>query len=451
MMRFCQVIRARHRGDPVDSAVSPGMVREFPSGNATRWRGLIAMSVCLAALSGCGSTVGIVKETLEEQPRLVANAFSRALSGGTSAKKSPHPSEVKKSSYPPVPLEEDGPRVRKFIRHYAYEQRETMKKYLGRAKEYLPMVRARIAENGLPEDLAYLFLLESGANPEARSAANALGMWQFMPDTARSYGMRVDSWVDERLDPEKSTKAALLYLKDLYGMFGCWRLALSAYNSGENKLNRVLCQEDADDYEEICSSHKLKRETKEFYPRFQAIAHIAKNARKYGFQPLKIEPSEKKCELVSVAGSHSLPTLAREMEVPVDTLVELNPALLKTMTPPSGPAYALRVPLGKRQVLAKKLERLSPEPTENHIVHVVEKSDNVRKICHRYGINKRRLVELNPDVNLRRRLRRGAKIVVPAPTTAVKTKAVARKRDRLSALSGGSINDLGGVKIGSLH
>ena len=107
------------------------------------------------------------------------------------------------------------------------------------------MAKTIAAQSGVPEDIAYLFMLESGANTQARSPANALGMWQFMPATARSYGLRVDSWVDERLDPARSTEAAMLYLKDLYGMFGCWRLALSAYNSGENKLNRVLCQEDA--------------------------------------------------------------------------------------------------------------------------------------------------------------------------------------------------------------
>ena len=379
----------------------------------------------------------------------MANAFSRALSLGTTSKKATPPAEEKKSSYPPIPNDEDGPRVRQFIRTYAYGQRETMRQYMARAQEYLPMVKSMTVENGLPEDLAYLFLLESGANPEARSPANALGMWQFMPDTARSYGLRVDSWVDERLDPEKSTKAALLYLKDLYGMFGCWRLALSAYNSGENKLNKVLCQEDADGYEEICSSRKLKRETKEFFPRFHAIAHIAKNPMKYGFQPLKCQASDQKYELVPVNGCHPLTTLAKEMDVPADELVNLNPALLRAMTPAEGSSYSLRVPLGKRQILAKKLDELTPEPPASQIVHVVDRGDNVLKICHRYGIDKHQLAELNPDVNLRRRLRRGAKIVVPAHT--LKTKALVRKRDRLSQAPAHPVKILRTVKIDNLH
>ncbi len=115
-----------------------------------------------------------------------------------------------------------------------------MKRYLARAENHLPMVKSIANEHGLPQDLAYLLLLESGGNPEARSPANALGMWQFMPATARSYGLRVDSWVDDRLDPNKSTKAAMLYLKDLYGMFGCWRLALSAFTIPA-RINSIKC------------------------------------------------------------------------------------------------------------------------------------------------------------------------------------------------------------------
>ena len=216
-------------------------------------------------------------------------------------------------------------------------ERVAMRRYLVNAAEHLPTVKATTKENGLPDDIAYLVMLESGANPEARSPANALGMWQFMSATARSYGLRVDSWVDERLDPQKSTKAAMLYLKDLYGMFGCWRLALSAYNSGENKLNKVLCQEDASEYDEICSSPRLKRETREFFPRFLAMAHIAKNPEKYGFARLPDKAEEPKHDLITVDGSYSLETLARTMGVPRSRLAALNPALIRGSTP-AGPS-----------------------------------------------------------------------------------------------------------------
>lgn len=393
---------------------------------------LIPLAAGLLFLSGCGSNSALVKTSLVDYKPAVAgatNAISRAMTLGSEIKKDPPP---KQNGYPEIPWDYTAPRVRQFVREYAYSQRETMKKYLARAENHLPMVRTIARENGLPGDLAYLLLLESGGNPEARSPANALGMWQFMPATARSYGLRVDSWVDERLDPKKSTKAAMLYLKDLYGMFGCWRLALSAYNSGENKLNKVLCQEDASEYDEICSSRHLKRETREFFPRFHAIALIAKNPQKYGFTPIADKTPEDKHETVTVEGNYSLEALAKVMSVSRDDLLEMNPSLVRGMTPP-GMEYSLRVPTGKRETLLAKLEKIPEEPSQRQIVHVVNKGESLSKILHRYKVDKRKLAGINPDVNLRKRLKPGDKIVVPMDR--VETKKTVRKHKRLSSLN----------------
>ena len=260
---------------------------------------LTLLGMILGTIAGCGSSLNLVRKDNLNSSSLTG-AIAKAFTFG-SGKSSANGNKL--GTYPPIPIEPNEPRVRKFLREYGYEHRNTTRSYLAQAQKYLPMVNQQIREHHLPQELAYLFLLESGANPDARSRANALGMWQFMPATARSYGLRVDSYVDERLDPVKSTNAALIYLKDLYGMFGSWRLALSAYNSGENKLNRVLCKEDTDEYEDICSSRMLKRETKEFLPRFQALAIIAKNPEKYGFpriisknQTCRINPSNKSAQ-----------------------------------------------------------------------------------------------------------------------------------------------------------
>jgi membrane-bound lytic murein transglycosylase D len=385
-------------------------------------------------LGGCGSSATVVKS--EARPAGgITNALSRALAFATekkdnSSNKKIHPSKV--TSYPSLPDDSDDPRARRFIREYAYEQRDTMKQYLARAEEYLPMVQEICREHGVPEDMAYLFILESGANPEARSPANALGMWQFMPATARNYGLRVDSHVDERLDPSKSTEAAMLYLKDLYGMFGCWRLALSAYNSGENKLNRVLCAEDASEYDEVCSSRKLKRETREFFPRFQAVAMIAKNPKKFGFAPLNLKPPEKDFELVQVDGSYRLEDLAWAAGVPCQEVVDLNPALFRGVTPPDGTQYGIRVPKGKKTVMASKLKEISEEDDSEHTVHVVDRGDSISRILKRYRINRAQLVDLNPDVNLRRALPRGAKLLVPVTKKTPAKKS--RNREELSML-----------------
>jgi membrane-bound lytic murein transglycosylase D len=414
--------------NPESTLGTPNRFRPRPLGLLA---GLSVLAACIILLGGCGSSTSLVKQDVEYKPA-AANAFSRAISVGTELKKRP---VAKLASYPALPTDENSTRVRKFVREYAYGQRDAMRRYLVNAAEHLPTVKATTKENGLPDDIAYLVMLESGANPEARSPANALGMWQFMSATARSYGLRVDSWVDERLDPQKSTKAAMLYLKDLYGMFGCWRLALSAYNSGENKLNKVLCQEDASEYDEICSSPRLKRETREFFPRFLAMAHIAKNPEKYGFARLPDKAEEPKHELITVDGSYSLETLARTMGVPRSRLAALNPALIRGATP-AGPSYSLRVPSGKKELLAAKLKDTRPEPSRTHIVHIVNKGDSIPKILQRYGIRKSQLAGLNPDVNFRHRLRQGQKIVVPAEA-AETTKRQVRKGERLSWLSDG--------------
>lgn len=314
---------------------------------------------------------------------------------------------------PPLPIEETGPRVRRFVRQYAYEQRETMRRYLAGSERHLPMVKAVAKENGVPAEVAYLVMLESGGNPEARSPANALGMWQFMPTTARNYGLRVDEWVDERLDPEKSSKAAMLYLKDLYSMFGCWRLALSAYNSGENKLNKVMCKEDATDYNEICSSRSLKRETKEFWPKFQAIAHIARSPQRYGFPGREEKEYIRGHAMVPVEGCYSFSTLARLIGHDAAELAELNPALIRGMTPTGGDSYSVRVPLEKKEILARSLMSTPSEEPRSSIVHVVNRGDSVSKILNRYQVDRAALAGSNPDVNFRRRLRTGEKIIIP--------------------------------------
>lgn len=370
---------------------------------------LLLAGFLLIALTGCGTSISLVKKN-DQNPSRLSNAFARALAFGS--EKSPLVSG-KPGAFPPIPLEANEPRVRRFLREYAYERRDTTRNYMAQAEKYLPMVKEQTQKHGLPQELAYLFLLESGANPEARSPANALGMWQFMPATARSYGLRVDSYVDERLDPSKSTNAALIYLKDLYGTFGCWRLALSGYNSGENKLNRVLCKEDASEYDEICSSRMLKRETKEFLPRFQAITIIAKNPAKYGFPSLDEKNRNEKTELASIERGYPVDKLAGILGVSYADLLDLNPALIRGVTPPEGPPYSLRVPLGKKDILLAGLKNIPVETPKNHVVHVIKKGDTVRGLIKKYGVTKEMLAQLNPDTNLSRRLKLGASVTVP--------------------------------------
>lgn len=374
---------------------------------------LLAFIVSAFMLCGCGATKALVKKDESIEPSKKGATLFASLLPRAETKKQETEKPVLKNLYPPIPLDKDGPRVRKFIRHYSEKDRRTTASYMAKASKYLPMAKAMARKYNLPEDVAYLFLLESGADPEARSHSNALGMWQFMPATARLYGLRVDTWVDERLDPYKSTKAAMLYLKDLYDMFGCWRLALSAYNSGENKMNRVLCQEDADEYEQICSSRKLKRETREFWPRFRALAHIAKNPEKFGFMRFEAPSSMPKTETIMVKGGYSLNELARAAGIPNSRLEALNPSLLRGITPPGENTYQLVTPLQCAATLETKLAKIPRITGSRHVTHVVNKGESVWKISRKYGISSAQLASLNPDINLQGALRTGVKLMVP--------------------------------------
>jgi membrane-bound lytic murein transglycosylase D len=385
----------------------------------------VALFVAALGAGGCATTAHVLKDRFDYRPA-IANAFSHAIAIAPFSRKN---ASLKKEQFPPIPREENTPRVRAFIRKYAYDQRDTTRAYLATLEPYLPMLKKEARDNGLPEEISYLVMLESGADPEARSPANALGMWQFMPATARSYGLRVDKWVDERLDPQKSTRAAMRYLKDLYGQFGCWRLAISAYNSGENKLNKVLRQEDAEEYYEISSSPRLKRETKEFFPKFLALATIAKNPAKYGFPPLAEYKPDEKWEQISIRGAYRLETLARAAGVRHEELAQLNPALIRGITPADGPPYSLRVPLGKRTILLSNLDKTPEETGATHVTHVVTRGENLLKILRKYRVSKAQLVKANPDLNLNRRLRQGIKIVVPLE------KGVKKSPVRTSSLS----------------
>jgi membrane-bound lytic murein transglycosylase D len=159
--------------------------------------------------------------------------------------------------------------------------------YLDRKQQYEPMIRRKLRERGIPEDLLYLAMIESGFNTQAHSAQSARGIWQLIPDTARRYKLRVDDTVDERLDPEKSTDAALEYLRDLYGRFGSWYLAAAAYNAGENRVARVLTEaigkEFATDEDYYRIWDKLPAETRDYVPAMIAAATIAKDPERYGF------------------------------------------------------------------------------------------------------------------------------------------------------------------------
>ena len=233
-------------------------------------------------------------------------------------------------------------------------RREVVERWLTRSGRYLPMVLDVFRQKGLPEELVFTAMIESGFNPVAVSRAGAKGLWQFMAPTARRYGLRVDRWLDERLDPEKSTVAAANYLKDLYAIFGSWELSQAAYNAGEMKILRAIEGTGTRDFWSLTRSRLLRDETKNFVPAIHAMTIIGQEPEQYGFTVTPDEPLS--YEQITVPRGTSLKHVAGLSGIPLEDLVRLNPELRLKQTPPNAP-YHLKVPLGSGTALQAGLER----------------------------------------------------------------------------------------------
>lgn len=262
-------------------------------------------------------------------------------------------------------------KVESHIRFFHVAIRDRFEHWLARLGHYKPIVENIFSEFNLPSDLVYLSLVESGFNPHAYSRARATGPWQFMKGTAILYGLRVDQYVDERRDPIKSTIAAARYLRDLYDMFGAWPLAMAAYNAGEGKVMRALQRSRADSFWEIAQTKHIRRETKEYVPRFMAATIIAKNPDQYGF--IQESPAPHQFEEVIVHRSIQLQHVAVAAGIPLTELSRLNPELRRDVTPPDDQNYHLKVPVGSREAVVQALDKI---PTWKPTPLLVKKGKN---------------------------------------------------------------------------
>ena len=245
-------------------------------------------------------------------------------------------------------------RVERWMQRFQTTQRASFETLLKRRSVYAELVRGKLRERGMPEELLYLAMMESGLEPRAVSKAYAVGLWQFMSPTARQYGLRMDEWVDERRDPVRATDAALDYLEWLHDRFGSWYLAAAAYNAGPGRVERVLNLHaegrsgDEDVYWEVLDH--LPRETRNYVPRLVAATILAEDAHAYGFVADLAEPY--RFERAFVPGGTTLASVAAGLGVDERVLRDLNPHLLRGITPP-GEMYGVRVPVGgSRQVVA---------------------------------------------------------------------------------------------------
>lgn len=341
-------------------------------------------------------------------PRVDFDPWAEAFAESSGLAREPAPSRVTAPVHEHTPLNQH---VQYFLDRFTRERRAVLDKWFGRAGRYLEMIRDTLRDRGLPEDLAFVAMIESGFNPVAVSRAGAKGLWQFMAGTARRYGLRVDQWVDERFDPEKSTLAAASYFRDLYAQFGSWSLAQAAYNAGERTVERAIRVVGSTDFWALARSSSLKQETKEFVPQIHAATVIGQDPSRYGFDVSGQSPD---VEFVSVPPGTNLTAISRTSGVSTETLRTLNPVLVKGVTPPGG-TYRLRVPAGTSATIQAALvsgkvaaDRQPAPPTH---VHVVQARDTVGSIAKRYGVSVADILRWN-NLPARHRLHLGDRLVV---------------------------------------
>ncbi len=290
-------------------------------------------------------------------------------------------------------------------------RRAVVERWLTRSGRFLPMALDIFRQKGLPDELVFTAMIESGFDPVAVSHAGAKGLWQFMAPTARQYGLRVDRWLDERLDPEKATVAAANYLTDLYKTFGSWELVQAAYNAGEMKVLRAIQGTGTRDFWSLADSRFLRDETKNFVPAIHAVTIIGQEPEQYGFSVSLDEPLT--YDRITVPRGTNLKHVASLSGIPLEELARLNSELRLKQTPPDSP-YRLKVPRGSGPALQAGLDRetevrkvsvasrtgdrgkrVQVAERVKSGVHVVQPRDTIGGIAKRYGVSVQELSRWN--------------------------------------------------------
>ena len=281
---------------------------------------------------------------------------------------------------------------------------------LRREGRYREMVRRVLREEGMPQDLIYLAQAESAFQPQAVSKAGARGMWQFMSFAGRKYGLQKTWWVDERQDPEKATRAAARDLRDLYGQFGDWYLAMAAYNSGAGAVQHAVERTGYADFWELYHRNVLPKETQNYVPIILALALISKDPGRYGieFEP---EPALK-ADTVKPGQAIDLRLVAETIDTDLETLRSLNPELLRLVTPPD-PEFVLRLPEGTAERFFAEIAAIPPEKWVSWRRHKVEQGETLSSIAKQYHVSPAEVADAN-ELATGSSLEEGQKLIIPA-------------------------------------
>jgi membrane-bound lytic murein transglycosylase D len=259
------------------------------------------------------------------------------------------------------------------------------------------MIKVILKEHGLPEDLVYVAMIESGFNPKAYSSAKACGPWQFIYETGGRYGLKANFWIDERRDPEKSTIAAAKYLTDLFNQFGHWYLAAAGYNAGEKRVERAIEKHNTNDFWELAKYNALPRETREYIPKLIAASIIAKDPERFGFGGITYDEPLRFVEM-KVPRATSLSLVSKSSSMDLTELKSLNPEILRGITPPYTDEYRIKLRTSTNVVrVSEALEAAAggERKIKDVLVYKVRKKDTLAKILKRYGVRETEMYLVN--------------------------------------------------------
>jgi membrane-bound lytic murein transglycosylase D len=279
--------------------------------------------------------------------------------------------------------------VQESIQLFQTKSRNGFSQWLSRSGRYIDMMRSILRDQGLPEDLVYMVLIESGFNPNAYSWAHAAGPWQFISSTGKLYDLKYDWWLDERRDPRKSTLAAARYLKDLYEEFASWPLALAAYNCGEQRVRRAIEKSGTTNFWKL----DLPRQTRNYVPLFMAATVIAKSPESYGFSVDYENPVE--YDVVPIDECTDLKVAAQCCGSTYEKIKALNPELRRWCTPPNESSYSLKIPEGTREVFLKNYALVPASEKITWQRHQIRKGETLSGIASRYGTSVSAIKEAN--------------------------------------------------------
>ena len=305
-------------------------------------------------------------------------------------------------------------RVMQEIYYMTTSARAFITRSLSRKTAYDSLIYTKLAQHGMPRDLIYLALVESGFNVKAYSRAKAAGMWQFIPETGIRYGLELDFWVDMRRNPELATEAALTYLSELYNEFGDWLLSMAAYNCGEGRIRRLIREKHADptwgDRPVTYWDLQLPQETMHYVPRILAAMVIGHFPEQYDVSITKRQLPP--YDTVTVYDSFSMDEISKFLKVPEDTLRSLNMELTMWCTPPNRDAYLLRLPYGTRAAFVQNYDRMEKNGFSSWKQHKVRKGESIGSIAQQYGVRAAEIQRAN-DMRKNARLKVGRTLLIP--------------------------------------